>query len=59
MHLNGILLFGGTGVPFGMRTSKDVRLLKHIHSKLYEWEYLHVTGDIPEEQYGSVMQSYK
>ncbi|KAK6114139.1 Kelch motif family protein [Brugia pahangi] len=53
--LSEFYMFGGTGVPFGTRTSNSVNLLKRISDGNFVWKRLITAGDIPAKQYGSCL----
>lgn len=53
MTINGhnIIVFGGTGVPFGQETSNSIYLL-NTHTLI--WKKLDLKGDVPFGVYGCV-----
>jgi hypothetical protein len=51
LYGHNIIVFGGTGVPFGQDTSNSIYLL-NMHTLL--WKKLDLKGDVPSGVYGCV-----
>ena len=51
MHGNNLLVFGGTGIPFGENNGNDVHVC-NIHYK--RWNLLNCRGQKPNRIYGQV-----
>lgn len=52
---NYLMVYGGTGVPFGQSSSNKLHVcdLRHLH-----WQEVETTGDPPLEQYGQVRNTH-
>lgn len=51
-----LIVFGGTGVPFGASSSNRVHV---CDLKKLEWSQIQTTGNEPTEQYGQAMALYE
>ncbi|XP_050412713.1 kelch domain-containing protein 10 [Patella vulgata] len=49
---SNILLFGGTGIPFGDASSNELNV---CDLKTLKWKYYPCTGELPEAKYGHTM----
>ncbi|XP_077497360.1 scruin like at the midline [Amblyomma americanum] len=52
LHHDRMLVYGGTGVPFGERVSNR---LYAFNLRTHHWDLVPTTGDVPYEQYGQAM----
>jgi hypothetical protein len=54
LHGNNLLVFGGTGIPFGENNGNDVHV---CNVKYKRWSLLNCRGKKPNRIYGQVGQS--
>ncbi|XP_037529571.1 kelch domain-containing protein 10 [Rhipicephalus sanguineus] len=52
LHHDKMLVYGGTGVPFGERISNR---LYAFNLRSHHWDHVPTSGDLPYEQYGQAM----